>query len=176
MTRPTGPGWSQIQNTIRGARHGRGPAVEDVRIDHRGTDVVVAQQFLDGANVASVFEQVSGEGVPQRMRRGAFAEPRPPDGVEHGALQDGFAQMMSFGYLRARAHGSSTQPGPNARSASCCRFTLSKCRVKASLATAGRTVTRSLAPLPSRTMIWFIAKSTSCTLRRAHSSRRSPEP
>jgi hypothetical protein len=45
---------------------------------------------------------------------------------------------------------------------------------RAPLATAGRMVTRSLAPLPSRTTIWFIPKSMSCTLRRQHSSRRRP--
>ena len=34
-----------------------------MRIDHRGADVVVAQQFLDGADVASVFEQMGREAV-----------------------------------------------------------------------------------------------------------------
>src|SRR5262245_450948 len=44
------------------------------------------------------------------------------------------------------------------------------------LIAAGSMVTRSLRPLPSRMTIWFVAKSTSFTRRRQHSSRRSPEP
>src|SRR5437870_1259056 len=103
--RPAVPyGWlvgSQIQDSVRRARHRRRPAVEYMRIDHRGADVVVAQQFLDGADVAAVFEQMGGEGVSKRVRCSAFAEPRPPNSVEHGALQDRLVQVMTAALARS---------------------------------------------------------------------------
>jgi len=46
---------------------GRAP-VEDVGIDHRGADVLVAEQLLDGADVVALLQQVGGEGVPQPVR------------------------------------------------------------------------------------------------------------
>src|SRR5947209_490319 len=64
-------------------------------------DVVVAQQFLDGADVAAVFEQMGGEGVSKRVRCSAFAEPRPPNSVEHGALQDRLVQVMTAALARS---------------------------------------------------------------------------
>ena len=56
-------------------RHGPHPAgsygppalVEDVRVDHRRLHVRVAQQFLHGADVVAVFEQVRREAVAERV-------------------------------------------------------------------------------------------------------------
>ena len=47
------------------ALHAQAPAIQNVRIDHRSTDVRVAEQLLDGSDVVSGFEQMCGEGVPQ---------------------------------------------------------------------------------------------------------------
>ena len=33
-------------------------------VDHGGFDILVPQQFLDGADVIAVFQQVGGETVP----------------------------------------------------------------------------------------------------------------
>ena len=38
------------------ALDGTAAAVEDVGVDHSGTDVAVAEQLLDGANVVAGFE------------------------------------------------------------------------------------------------------------------------
>jgi hypothetical protein len=38
-----------------------GAAVEDVGIDHRGGDVLVAEQLLDGSDVVAVLKEVGGE-------------------------------------------------------------------------------------------------------------------
>src|SRR5262245_62483204 len=86
---------SQVQDPVGGARHGRGPAVEHVRVDHRGADVVVSQELLDGTNVASVLEQVRGERVPKRMGRRTLPEVRLANGLEYRSLQDGLVQMMA---------------------------------------------------------------------------------
>ena len=46
----------------------------DVRVDLRGHQALVAQQFLHAADVGAAVEQVRGEAVPQRVRRGAAVE------------------------------------------------------------------------------------------------------
>jgi hypothetical protein len=51
-------------------------AVEDVGVDHRGRDVAVVQELLDGANVVAVLEEVRNEAVAQRVARGALGDAR----------------------------------------------------------------------------------------------------
>ena len=46
---------------VQWAAHGERSAVEYVGVDHRGADILVAEQLLDGADVATVFEQMGGE-------------------------------------------------------------------------------------------------------------------
>jgi hypothetical protein len=38
-----------------------------MRVLHRGTDILVAEQLLDGANVVAVFEQMDGKDTSQGM-------------------------------------------------------------------------------------------------------------
>jgi hypothetical protein len=40
-----------------------------MRVDHGGSDVGMAQQFLNGADVAAALEQVRGEAMPQGVGR-----------------------------------------------------------------------------------------------------------
>jgi hypothetical protein len=40
--------------------------------DRRCPDVVMAQKLLHGPDVVATFEQVSREGIPERMGRGPF--------------------------------------------------------------------------------------------------------
>src|SRR5262245_25065299 len=82
----------------------------------------------------------------------------------------------AFGYLRRSAPGSSTQPAPCLRSPWCCRLTRSRWACRSAFTAVGNIVARSLCPLPSRMASWFVAKSTSFTRRRQHSSSRSPAP
>ena len=35
--------------------------IEDVGVDHRGLDILVSKQFLDGADVITGHQQVGGE-------------------------------------------------------------------------------------------------------------------
>ena len=48
----------------------------DVRVDLRGDQALVAQQFLHAANVGAAIQQVRGKAVPQRVGRGAPIETR----------------------------------------------------------------------------------------------------
>src|SRR5437773_12051824 len=80
----------------------------------------------------------------------------------------------AFGYFRARAVGSATQPAPAATSSTCWARAASRCVASSALVIAGSIVTRSLSPLPPRTTIRLAAKSTPWTRRWQHSRTRSP--
>jgi hypothetical protein len=61
-------GRSGIQHSAQWAADPGGAAVQDVRVDLRGRHVPVAEELLDGPDVAAILEQVCGERVPQRVR------------------------------------------------------------------------------------------------------------
>ena len=65
----------------------------DVRIDRRRAQLVVSQQRLDRANVLVGFQQVSGKGVPQRVRMNRFRDAGTVCGLltssENGFAGDG---------------------------------------------------------------------------------------
>ena len=46
-----------------GACRARWTSAEHGGVDHRGLEVAMAQEFLDGADVVAVLQQVGGEGV-----------------------------------------------------------------------------------------------------------------
>ncbi len=46
--------------------------VQNVRVDHRRPNVLVAQQFLYGPDVVASFDQVGGEAVPEGVGRDPF--------------------------------------------------------------------------------------------------------
>jgi hypothetical protein len=64
-----------------------GAAVEDFGIDYRGGDVLVAEQLLDGADVAAVLEQVGGEGVAGGAAGGALRDGGPDRCAADGRLE-----------------------------------------------------------------------------------------
>ena len=56
---------------VEGGFDGESAALEDVGVDHGGFYILVSEQFLYGADVVSVLEEVGGEGVPKgRLRTG----------------------------------------------------------------------------------------------------------
>jgi hypothetical protein len=56
------------EDTVGWTRDAGWAAVEDVRVDLSRTHIIVAEQFLNGADVASIFQEVRGEGMAQRVR------------------------------------------------------------------------------------------------------------
>jgi hypothetical protein len=50
-----------------------------MRVDHRGGHVLVAEQLLDGSDVAAVLEEVGREGVPLMPHPALAALCRVPD-------------------------------------------------------------------------------------------------
>src|SRR5690606_20717645 len=45
-------------SAIQRTEHATAAPIQDVRIDHRGADVAVSEQLLDGANVIALLEKV----------------------------------------------------------------------------------------------------------------------
>ena len=62
----------------------------DLFIVQRG----VAEQLLDGADVAAVLEQMRGEGVAEGVAGRALRDAQGEDCPAHGLLEDGLVQMV----------------------------------------------------------------------------------
>ena len=80
---------------VGGADDAVGAAVEDVGVDHGRLDVAVAEEFLDGADVVSVLEEVGGEGVAQGVTGGGLGDARGSDGLFHGPLNHGRMEVVA---------------------------------------------------------------------------------
>ncbi len=48
--------------------------IEHVKIDHRGADIAMSEQFLNVADVGSRFEEMGRETVSEGVGRNAFIE------------------------------------------------------------------------------------------------------
>jgi hypothetical protein len=66
-----------------------------VGADHRRLDVLVAQQWLDGAYVIVVLQEVRGEAVAQGVRAGRFGDARPLRRLADRFLQPAFVQVVA---------------------------------------------------------------------------------
>ena len=67
---------------VERAAHPKGAAVDDVSVDHGGGDVPMAQELLDGPDVVSGFEEMSGKTVAQAGRNRNGIDPQHR---QHGA-------------------------------------------------------------------------------------------
>jgi len=105
-----------------------------------------------------------------------FPQPMLDRRVRRSLLRGQAHSRFAFGYFSAKAYGRCTRPPRCARSCSCNNFTRSRCRESSPFNLSGSMVTRSLNPLPSRTVIWLRSKSTSLIRSRKHSSNRIPVP
>src|SRR5664279_4944214 len=85
----------RILQTVERAAHALAATVENVRVDHRRADVLVAEQLLDGADAVAALEQMRREGVAQRVARGVLGDAGTPHGVADGALDDGGVHVMA---------------------------------------------------------------------------------
>src|SRR6266404_2863657 len=66
----------------------RGSAIQHVRVDHRGGDVLVAEEPLHGPDVVSGFQKMRRERLPERMAARWLANPGGTHGDMDGALDD----------------------------------------------------------------------------------------
>ncbi len=82
---------------VEGGFDGEAAALKDVGVDHGGFDVFVAEEFLDGADVVSVLEEVCGEGVSKGVGGDAFFYFCGFCCGFNGSLQGGFVDVMAAG-------------------------------------------------------------------------------
>ena len=75
----------------------------DVRVDHGGLDVGVAEQFLHGADVGAELQQMRGEGVTQRVWLDLFSREVPSSASTHCWLGSRYDPGTSL--TRVRIHG-----------------------------------------------------------------------
>jgi hypothetical protein len=75
------------------ALHAYPSAIQDVRVDHRGTDVCVPEQLLDCPDVVSSLEQMRCEGMTQDVAADALRQPNPPRRLGNGPLNRRLVQM-----------------------------------------------------------------------------------
>src|SRR5262252_5395145 len=117
----------------------------------------MAQQCLNHANIDILFEQMSGEAVPQRMWRHALLDARGLGGGTDGATE--LTGRQRFDRVAARK-----QPA-------------SRHQTRSSSSSCGDSIAwRSLPPLPRSTRSSMRLESTSLTLSATTSEARSPAP
>jgi hypothetical protein len=63
--------WSRIER----AAHAAGASIEDVGVDHRRADVLVAHEFLDRADVVAALQEVRRERMAQGVGVAILAIP-----------------------------------------------------------------------------------------------------
>ena len=76
---------------------GEAAASEDVGVDHGGFYVFVSEEFLNGADVVVVLQEVGCEGMTKGVRGDVFVNFCKPRSLFDGFLYDGFMQVMAAG-------------------------------------------------------------------------------
>jgi hypothetical protein len=90
---------------VEGAADGEGPLAEDVGVDHGGADIGVAEEFLDGADVVAVLEEVGGEGVAEGVAVDALLDFGLAGGVGDGFLEGVLVAVVAAGEAGAGVDG-----------------------------------------------------------------------
>ena len=57
---------------VEGAFDGKPAAVEDMGVDHRCLNILVTEEFLHGADIITILEEMSGKGMAEGVRRNRF--------------------------------------------------------------------------------------------------------
>ena len=69
--------------------------IEDVGVDHRRLDVLVAEQLLNSADVVAGHQQMSGEGMPHGVAADPLVDPGVANGLFDRAVDHGVVEMVS---------------------------------------------------------------------------------
>ena len=64
----------------------------------------MAQEFLHGTDVMSVFKQVGSKAMPKSVTAGGFLDSRPSDGRFDRVLEISLANMVAAQFARTRIH------------------------------------------------------------------------
>ena len=90
---------------VQWARDSEATLLQDDGCDHGGTDVRVSQQGLDGANVRTALQEMSGEAV---ARDDPLADSRLTDGLGKGFVDGAGVEVVAASLAGARVSGPMT--------------------------------------------------------------------
>ncbi len=80
-------------------------AVADVGVNHRGRDILVPEEFLNGSNIIAILQEMGSKTVPKRVATRRFCDPAGPNGVFDRVLQVSFRDMVPAELAAARIDG-----------------------------------------------------------------------
>ena len=89
-------------SSVKRGFDGEAAALEDVGVDHGGFDILVAEQFLDGADVVAILQKVGGEAVTEGMRGDGLVYFGEAGGLSDGLLENAWVGVVAHGFLRDR--------------------------------------------------------------------------
>jgi len=91
-------------SAIEGGANRQSAALEDVGVNHGGLHVFVTEEFLDGADVVAVLEEVGGKGVAEGVGGDGFLEACGFSGGANGFLEDAFVYVVAHGFAGGGVH------------------------------------------------------------------------
>jgi hypothetical protein len=74
-------------------------------VDHGGFDILLTEEFLDGADIVAIPEELGGERMAEGMRGNGFIQARGQHCLPDGLLYHSDIQMMPFRPLLNQIHG-----------------------------------------------------------------------
>jgi hypothetical protein len=96
----SGLGWGKAAagvwggHSIEGALDAHSSSIQDVGVDLCGSDAGVAEEFLHGSDVVSVFEEMGGKGVAPVVQVTFQPWRSPPGGGNHPTIGDSVAHCF----------------------------------------------------------------------------------
>src|SRR5262249_11458150 len=87
-------GSEPASEAIERAFHPGAGLAQDVSVDHGGGNVLMPQQFLDGANVSATLEGMGREAVSKSMAGDSFDDADTPDRCFDGLIDSRLVHMM----------------------------------------------------------------------------------
>src|SRR6185312_5790134 len=98
-----------LLQSVRGTLHAQAAAIQDVCVNHRRSNVAVAEELLNRPDVGAGLEDVRGEGVPQRVTGRPLRDPCRGYRVAERSLNDTLVQMMTSADAALVHEGSSSR-------------------------------------------------------------------
>ena len=92
----------RLSDAVEGALQAADIAGHDMGVNLGGLDIRVAEQFLEDADIDSVFQHMRGEAMAQRVATNPFVDPCLLCGPLHRFLQGGFENVMTHFFTGAR--------------------------------------------------------------------------
>ena len=90
---------------VQGARHALATLLQDVGVNHGRGTIVVPAQLLNGADVRTALEQVSGEGMAKGVGAEGVRQTGMVDRHLDGLVEEAGVNMMATGDARTRVNG-----------------------------------------------------------------------